>query len=260
MASLKEKVALITGASSGIGAAVARHFASLGCYVSLTGRNEERLNGVGKDCQQWGLQADQILLQTGEMSSDADLERIVHGTVERFGRLDVLVNNAGIAKIRNLERSTMEMFDTTMDVNVRAVFYLTQLASPHLIKTKGAIVNVSSVVSKVPSCNTFYSMSKYMVDQLTTNAAVELAPYGVQVNSVCPGIIHTPIFERGGMKWEKVFETSKRQHPLSRPGEDTEVASAIAFLASDNAASITGHHLPIDGGRHCMPGSPIDAT
>jgi len=251
---LSKKVAVITGASSGIGAATAVLFARLGAQLSLTGRNETNLKRVGNECAGL-LSADEgPLLVTGDMAVESDVKRLVDATIEKFGCLDILVNNAGIMEFGTIETSSMEQFDLVMNVNVRSVYQLTMLCVPYLVQTQGNIVNVSSVCGS-RSCPGVlsYSMSKSAIDQLTRCTALDLAAKGVRVNSVNPGTTITELQKRGGLADEayaNFVERSKVTHPLGRPGKPEEVAQAIAFLASDAASFITGEHVHIDGGRH----------
>ncbi|CAB0005524.1 unnamed protein product [Nesidiocoris tenuis] len=242
------KVVLVTGASSGIGAETARQFASLGASLAITGRNAENLQNVAKDCGQKN-----VLIVVGDVSVEEDAERIIRETIDKFGRLDVLVNNAGILENGGIKDTSLAQYDRIMAVNMRAVYHLTMLAVPHLIKTKGNIVNLSSVAGTRSFQNILsYCISKSALDQLTRCTALELAADGVRVNAVNPGVISTPIFERAGMQDQAVkeyLEGSKETHPLGRVGQPSEVANAIVFLASDRASFITGATLPIDGGR-----------
>lgn len=155
-----------------------------------------------------------------------------------------------------IETTSLDQFDHIMNVNVRSLFRLTQLAVPHLIETKGNVVNLSSVCGIRSFPNVLaYNISKSAVDQFTNCVALELAPKGVRVNSVCPGVIITELHKRGGMDneaYENFLEHCKNTHALGRPGNVDEVAAAIAFLASDSASFITGVQLPVDGGRHAM--------
>jgi len=256
MPDLKDKVALITGASSGIGAATAEHFASLGSQLSLTGRNLEQLESIRNKCIAAGLKENQVYITTCDVRNRGDLANLVDETLKRFGKIDILINAAGILKIGRLTRTSIDAYDELMGINVRAVVELCQLASPHLIKTKGAIVNVSSVAA---SCSfpdvTYYCISKAAIDQLTKCLALELAPQGVRVNSVNPGVVATEIHKRAGMSEEsyaKYLDYSKTTHPLGRIGEPVEMAKAIAFLASDDASFITGDLLSVDGGRRIV--------
>ncbi|XP_070571825.1 3-oxoacyl-[acyl-carrier-protein] reductase FabG-like [Ptychodera flava] len=256
MASLREKVALITGASSGIGAGTATHFASLGCYLALCGRNKENLEKTGKQCEANGLPKDKILLIQGDLSKEEDCKAAVEKTIEYYGRLDSLINNAGIVMKGSIEKTSLEQFDTVMNINVRSIFHITMLAVPHLIKTKGSIVNVSSVAGMRSFPGVLvYTMSKAAVDQFTNCIAIELSSKQIRVNSVNPGVIVTEIHKRGGMdeeEYKKFLEHCKTTHALGRPGQVDEVAKAIAFLASDDSSFITAAQLPIDGGRHAL--------
>ncbi|KAF8774196.1 Tropinone reductase 2 like protein [Argiope bruennichi] len=257
MAKFTGKVALITGASSGIGAGTAVLFASLECKLSVVGRNSQNLDKVIDDCKKAGAKEGDILKLIADVSKEDDLKRIVDSTVNHFGKLDILVNNAGILQNGTVESGSLQVFDDVMGINVRSVYLLSHLAIPHLKKTKGNIVNVSSIagLKSFPGIAA-YCMSKAAVDQLTRCAALELASDGVRVNAVNPGVIVTEIHKRGGMSKEdyaKFLEHCKETHALGRPGTVDEVAQSIAFLASDNTASfITGVTLPIDGGRGVM--------
>lgn len=245
------KVVLITGASSGIGAATAIHLAQLGASLSITGRNKDNLNKVAEQC---GQSKPHII--TGELTNEKDVKNIIDSTIKHYGRLDVLVNNAGVIEGGSIETTSLEQYDRIFNVNVRSVYYLTILAVPHLIETKGNIVNVSSVTGlrSFPNCLA-YCMSKSTIDQFTRCVALELAPKQVRVNAVNPGVIETNLHRRSGMsedQLETFFQHSKDTHALGRTGNVTEVAKTIAFLASNDASFITGATLPVDGGRHAM--------
>jgi len=254
-AKLAGKVALITGASSGIGAATAVLFSKLGAVLSLTGRNEENLKHTAEKCEISGSRP-KPLLTIGSLTNEEDVQKVVDNTIKTFGRLDILVNNAGVLETGTIENTSLEQYDRVFNINVRAIYQLTMLSVPHLISTKGCIVNVSSVngIRSFPGVLA-YNMSKSAVDQFTRCIALELAPKQVRVNSVNPGVTLTNLQKRGGMTEEnyaKFLERTKETHALGRAGTPEEVAQAISFLASDESSFITGASIPVDGGRHAM--------
>ncbi|XP_075224084.1 3-oxoacyl-[acyl-carrier-protein] reductase FabG-like [Lycorma delicatula] len=246
------KVVLITGASSGIGAATAVYFASLGAKLSLCGRNVENLNKVADKCESIGKM--KPLTVIADITKEEDTKRIMESTIAHYSTLNVLINNAGILETGSIENTSLEQFDRIFNTNVRSLYHLTMLAVPFLIKTEGAIVNVSSVngLRSFPGLLA-YNMSKSAVDQFTNCLALELASKKIRVNSVNPGVIITELQKRGGLDedaYNKFLDRSNETHPLGRPGNPEEVARTIAFLASDDASFITGVNLPVDGGRH----------
>lgn len=248
---LKGKIALITGASSGIGRATVHAMARHGARVALTGRQIQALREEAGKISAAGGQA---LAIAGDMRRDEDRRRVVSETVAHFGGLDILVNAAGTIANGTLESTTLADWRTMFEINLEAVFSLMQLALPHLEKSRGSIVNVSSVtgIRAFPGVLA-YCVSKAGVDQLTRCAALELAPKGIRVNAVDPGVVITNLHRRAGMgeeKYQAFLEHSKTTHPLGRVGQPEDVADLIAFLASENAGWITGASIPIDGGRH----------
>lgn len=251
---LSGKIVLITGASSGIGRATAIHMAGLGAKLALTGRNVANLENVGKECEAVG--KSKPLLITGEMSNEQDVKNMIDSTIKHYSQLDVLINNAGVMEMGSIENTSLEQYDNVFNVNVRAVYQLTMLAVPHLIESKGNIVNVSSVCGLRSFAGLLaYNMSKSALDQMTGCVALELASKGVRVNSVNPGVIITELQKRSGLgdeAYAKFLERAKETHALGRPGNADEVAKAITFLASDDSSYITGANLPVDGGRHAM--------
>ncbi|XP_053337227.1 3-oxoacyl-[acyl-carrier-protein] reductase FabG [Clarias gariepinus] len=252
--SLKDKVALITGASSGIGAGTAHVFARLGAQLALNGRDMDNLSKVARECEECG--GKKPLLVPGDLTDEDTVKKTVEETIAHFGRLDVLVNSAGILAMGTIETTDLAQYDKVMNVNVRSVYHVTHLCVPHLIQTKGCIVNVSSVNGQRSFPGVLaYCMSKSAIDQFTRCVALELAPKQVRVNSVGPGVIITEVHKRAGLseeQYQQFLEKCKVTHALGRPGEVEEVAQAIAFLASDAATFITGVNLPVDGGRHAM--------
>lgn len=236
------KSILITGASSGIGAATAHRLAKNGAALALSGRNVDNLKAVARD-----VGADKAFIVAGDVTKEADTENILERTIEKYGKLDVLINNAGILETGTIENTSLEQFDRLMNTNIRSIYHLTMLAVPHLIKTKGNIVNVSSVngIRAFPGVLA-YNISKTAVDQFTRCVALELAQKGVRCNSVNPGVTITNLHKRGGMNDEayaKFLEHSKTTHAMGRPGQATEIADAILFLASDASSFVTGANL-----------------
>ncbi|XP_050331792.1 3-oxoacyl-[acyl-carrier-protein] reductase FabG-like [Bactrocera neohumeralis] len=251
--SLVGKVVIVTGASSGIGAATAEAFAKAGSKVVLTGRNAANLKVTEAACKAANSKAE-LLLIAADVTVDA--ERIINTTIDRFGQLDVLVNNAGIFEVGNILDIEVDQFDRIFNTNVRSVFLLTKFAAPHLITSKGNIVNVSSVSSLRSNRGmSAYCSSKAALDQFTRCIALDLAPQNVRVNSINPGVIVTGIhrsLSSSPQELDEFYVRSKAMHPLGRVGEPKEVAHAIIFLASDSTSFITGVTMPIDGGRHAL--------
>jgi NAD(P)-dependent dehydrogenase (short-subunit alcohol dehydrogenase family) len=244
------KVALVTGATSGIGQACALAFAAAGATVACVGRNEDALREVAERIR--ALDSEALALRA-DLSSDADTERVVNETTAAFGGIDVLVNAAGHISSGTVENTSLEAWDDMMNVNVRAAFQLMQKALPSLIERRGNIVNVSSVTGLRAFPGVLaYCVSKAALDQLTRCASLELAAKGVRVNAVNPGVVVTEIHKRGGMTDEAYaafLEHSKTTHPLGRTGRPEEIAALVLFLASSEASWITGGTYSIDGGR-----------
>jgi NAD(P)-dependent dehydrogenase (short-subunit alcohol dehydrogenase family) len=250
-ADLAGRVALITGASSGIGRASAVAFAGAGADLALTGRDAGRLEAAAGDCRREGAGRVETF-PTDLTDADGPLD-VIRRTTAALGRLDVLVNAAGIIGSGPTVETSDERFDRMMDVNLRTVFRLTRDAIPHLEKTRGNIVNVSSVAGLRPYPGIMpYCVSKAAVDQMTRCLALELGPAGVRVNAVNPGVVVTNLHRAGGMN-EEAYETflarGAETHPLGRVGRPEEVAALVLFLASDEAAWITGTTMSVDGGR-----------
>jgi len=244
------KVAIITGASSGIGRAAATEFVKRGISVVAVGRNEADLASLrGETRESMGA----LKTHLADVTEFTQIDRLLAETVEHFGRLDILVNAAGIIKGGNIENTSIDEWDRMMNINVRSVFYVMQKCVPHLEKTKGNVVNVSSVTGLRSFPNVLaYCVSKAAVDQLTRCSALELAPKGIRVNAVNPGVVVTNLHRRSGMTeadYEKFLANAKNTHPIGRAGEPAEVADLIYFLASENAKWITGATYSIDGGR-----------
>lgn len=242
---MKDKVVIITGASSGIGRATAHLFAKKGSKVIAVGRNEKELNALRDEVE--------IKVQLADVREVTQVEKLVTDTAEAFGKIDVLVNAAGIIMNGSIADTNLDDWDKMMNVNLRAVFFMMQKCVPHLEKTKGNIVNVSSVAGTRAFPNVLaYCVSKAGIDQLTKCAALELAPKNIRVNAVNPGVVVSNLHKRGGMEDEKYaefLENSKKTHPIGRVGEASEIAELIYYLASKKAAWITGATYAIDGGR-----------
>lgn len=262
---LKAKVVLITGASSGIGAGAALAFAKLGCRLVLTGRNLENLKKTQKECLDRGLQSSQVAIVTGAVENTDDCKKIIQTAIDSFGQLDVLVNNAAIAIRGTSQTLEVDEFDRQLHINVRSVFQLSKFAIPHLQKTKGNIVNISSVVGVRANVGSLaYSTSKAALDHLTRNLALECAESGVRVNVLSPGLTVTEFQKRAGMPAEaypEFIKTVGAMQPLGRAALPEDVAKVIVFLASDMAGFVTGQTVFVDGGFHIgasqikLPGS-----
>jgi NAD(P)-dependent dehydrogenase (short-subunit alcohol dehydrogenase family) len=242
MTQLTNKVALISGGGTGIGLAIAEDYLARGAKVVITGRREAPLKALADQFPET------VGYVQGDVSESADAARAVEFAVERFGKLDVLVNNAGVFVAKPLVETTDEEIDSTFGVNVVGLLYLTRAAIPRLIESKGSVVNVSSVAGKgVFPGTSVYSATKAAVDHLTKSLAVELGPHGVRVNTVSPGMTVTDMVA-GLLEQQEVVDGTIAQTPLGRLGLPVDIAKAAAFLASDDASWVTGQVLAASGG------------
>ncbi|PZC82084.1 hypothetical protein B5X24_HaOG211174 [Helicoverpa armigera] len=245
--SFQDKVVIVTGSSSGIGAAIAVQFAEEGAKVAIVGRKQEKLNNVAKKCGK-------PLVLVADVSKDEDAKRVVDETLRVFGKIDILVNNAGIADPAGIQsEDAMAVFDKVMTTNLRSAVYLTHLAAPHLVKTKGNIVNISSVAAyRTVSKDAFaYCASKAGLDHFTRAVALELASSGVRVNTINPGPVLTDVFENMGATREQqaaFFKGVGQTMPLKRVSIPEEIGDLVLFLASEKARAITGSNFVSDNG------------
>ena len=246
-----DKVIVVTGAGSGIGEATARRFSQEGACVVLSDRNKDKLEKVAAD-----LPEDRTLVCTADVSSFKDMEVLIAKAVKKFGGLHVLVSNAGVAKMGTVVSGKFEDWEKTMAVNVNGVFYGARAAMPHLIRSRGCIVNVASVSGLGGDWGfAFYNTSKGAVVNLTRAMALDHGKDGVRVNSVCPSLTLTPMTEDVKNNPQTMARFNERI-ALGRGAQPSEIAAAVAFLASDDASFITGVNLPVDGGVTASNGQP----
>jgi NAD(P)-dependent dehydrogenase (short-subunit alcohol dehydrogenase family) len=253
---LTSRVALVTGASSGIGARVAESLGEAGAAVAIGGRNESRLKEVANRIERAG---GQCLSIVADLEDDAAAAQSVERTVERFGRLDMLVCCAGRLEIGLIEETPLATLDEQWRVNVRAPFVLSQAAIPYLREARGAIVYFISPAGEIGQAYAgAYGMSKAALAQLTRTLAVELAPDGVRVNAISPGWIETPM--NAELREDRmVVELALATTPAGRLGSPEDIAPAVLFLVSDAAGYITGAILPVSGGYPSLPSSLLAA-
>lgn len=248
---LKDKVAHITGGSSGIGLAIAERFIREGAKVMISGRSEQ--NGHKAENYLKKINEGAIAFVQGDVSKSEDVTRIIDETVKRYGRIDILVNNAGIFLEKRAEDTTEEEWDRIIDVNLKGVFLCSKAAYHYFRKQGGGnIVNISSDsgISGNPG-EAAYCASKGGVTNLTRAMALDYARESIRVNAVCPAVIDTPMLEREVCLQEDregYLKEIADEHPVGRIGTPEEVAFAVLMLASDEASFITGVNFPVDGG------------
>ncbi|XP_039249100.1 putative oxidoreductase TM_0325 [Styela clava] len=243
MDSLKDKVVVITGAAGGIGSEAAKLFSKSGSKLFLTDLDQGRLNSLIEECKKSGAkEVHGVRADSGVMS---DLENISKKTIECYGKVDVLVNNVGFAKKVPYEEHTEADYNSTLDVNLKAAFFLTKWMIPELIKTRGTIVNLSSAAATNPEPRFMaYSVAKAGIDHFTRSLAREYAPQGIRVNAIGPGPVRTA-FHPDHAALEKI----SAEQPLCGILEPAMIARWILFLSSQEAGPITGQVIVVDGGR-----------
>ncbi|XP_064594627.1 2-(R)-hydroxypropyl-CoM dehydrogenase-like [Liolophura sinensis] len=250
-----KRVAIITGGSSGIGQEIACELSKRGYAVAICGRNKERLDSTSRLCQENGADSEDVLQIIGDLADPQSPDRIVSATLEKFGRINALINNAGFGKVPDsLQTVTAESFDQVFSVNIRGPVLLTKACMPHLEKTKGTVINISSAITEVPAFPLLvYPMTKAAMNFFTKHLACAYGVKGVRVCGIMPGYIQTPAHQTG-MPLSSEEELAAHAQKLmdaqivSRVGQVGDVAKAVAFLLSDEASFITGETLVVDGG------------
>ncbi|MBK66947.1 MAG: 3-oxoacyl-ACP reductase [Rickettsiales bacterium] len=248
---MTQKIAIITGSGSGMGAATAKKFVKNGFKVVLNGRTKSKLENISEE-----IGMDNVLIVPGDVSNPNDVENLINKTIETFGRLDVLVNNAAIAIFSPIEDLSLEDWNKQLSINATGTFLMIKHAIPYLEKTKGSIVNVSSVSGLGGDWTGFaYDATKGAINLMTKALALDFAKKGVRVNAVAPSLTDTDMASFA-IDNNDILNKFKSRIAMKRPGKPEEVADVIAFLASDEARFVTGTILPVDGGLSASNGQP----
>lgn len=248
---MNEKVVIITGAGSGIGRATAIRFAKDGFNVVLNGRTKSKLEEVANTIGE-----KHSLIVEGDVSKEKDVKNIIESTITTFGRIDVLVNNAGIFNGGTIGELSLEDWNQQLSINVTGPFMMIKTALPHLEKVTGCIVNLSSVSGLGGDWGSFaYNTSKGAITLFTQALSLDFASKGIRINAVAPSLTDTELTE-DMMKDDELMKKFKNRIPMGRAAQPEEVASVIAFLASDDARFVTGSILPVDGGLRASNGQP----
>ena len=245
MKRLEGKVAVVTGGNSGIGLATAQRFLEEGAKVAISGRNQKTLEEAAK------LLGDGVLVLQADTASLKETEKFLAAVEKKFGKIDVLFVNAGVAKFAPITETSEGLFDEQFDINIKGAYFTIQKALPHLNDGASIILNTSVVSSKGVAGASAYSATKAALRSVARTAAAELVGRGIRVNAVAPGPIVTPIFGRTGLPQEALDSFSKElieTVPMKRFGQPEEVAGTVAFLASQDASYITGVEINVDGG------------
>ena len=240
MSDFNDKVVIVTGGGTGIGRAITETFAKSGAKVLITGRREAPLQELSQSFPE------KVSIIQADVTKAEDRKKIIQTAIERYGQIDVLVNNAGANPTGPIQESTDEDFVEAYMTNLVAPAALIREAIPHLSKTKGSVVSTSTIGARaVFSGMSAYSCSKAALDHLTRIAAVELGPLGIRVNAVAPGMVKTPM---AAPFIDQMGDMMVSMTPLGRLGEPIDIAQAVLMLASDNAGWVTGQILDTSGG------------
>jgi meso-butanediol dehydrogenase/(S,S)-butanediol dehydrogenase/diacetyl reductase len=244
------KTVIITGAASGMGAAAAKRFSDEGAnVVAMDLQHSDLDDGLGK------LPADRTLLKAGDTSRMADAEAVVKAAVEKFGGVDVLINNAGTHTAGSVEETSEDEWNRVLSVNVNGYFHMAKAALPHLKKAKGSIVMTSSVSGIGGDWGmAAYDTSKGAVTNMVRAMALDHGADGVRVNAVCPTFTDTGMTQQ--MQDQQTVDKFLERIPMKRIGQPEDIAAVMAFLASDDAGFVTGVNLPVDGGLSASNGQP----
>jgi len=244
---LKERVAIITGGSRGIGRAIARALAREGAHVAIVGQDKARAEALLPEIRSLGGRG---LAFAADVASVAHIEAAVRAVMAEFGRIDILVNNAGVAAGKPPLELAEADWNRLIDVNLKGVFFFCQKVAPIMIEQgRGKIINTTSMLAEIGAPRmAHYCASKAGVKLLTKGLAIDLAPYGIQVNAVGPGTVETDL-NRHVLAIPREREWRLERIPMKRLGLPEEIAAAVVFLASDEAGYITGQSLYVDGGR-----------
>jgi NAD(P)-dependent dehydrogenase (short-subunit alcohol dehydrogenase family) len=246
---LKNKVAVITGSSKGIGKGCARVFAREGAAVVIVSRTAETGRAMAQEIQDKGGRA--IYVQT-DVSRSEQVQNMINHTIEAFGRLDILINNAGYHISKNIEETSEEEWDFIINTNLKSVFLCSKYALPHLRKTQGCIINISSMVGLVGQSKAgAYSATKGGIIAMTKGMALDFAEDGIRINCICPGWIRTPLVDDWFSQQpdeQKARDYINSVHPLGRIGTSEECGRIALFLATEDASFMTGSIVTVDGG------------
>ena len=253
---LKGKVAIVTGAAQGLGRGIAIALAREGCRLSLSDVNEAGVRETAEECRRLGREA---IASRVDVSKAEDVRRMVEETTGQWGRIDILINNAGVTRVDHITRLKEKDWDLCMNVNLKGTFLCCQAVVPVMIKQKkGKIVNLSSKSGKQGGFwLSAYSASNFGIIGFTQSLALDLALYGINVNAVCPGIIFTPQWDRLAVEYgeklniptEEVKPYYVKKIPMGREGTSEDVAKVIVFLASDDSDYMTGQAINVTGGQ-----------
>lgn len=251
MKRLNDKVVLITGGGTGIGEASALLFAKDGAHVLITGRREDNLKRVQEDAKTQGTPIEYLV---SDVSKEDDCKEAVDYAMNKYGRIDILFNNAGVLTGGTTHETPTDVWERTFDINVKGIYFMSKYAIPHMIEQgKGNIINNSSIIGLrgFPGAAA-YVASKGAVTQLTRAMAREYIGHGIRVNAICPGGIETPMVTEDVIgkseNPDAVEEFFVAQHPIGRLGNPEEIAHAVAFLCDENVGFMTGSMLSVDGG------------
>lgn len=251
MSRFANKTVIVTGAGSGIGEGAARRFSDEGAKVVLVGRAKDKLDKIAAS-----LPTERTLVHVADVSQEVEVNALIAATVTTFGTIDVVVNAAGVFAGSTITESTTEDWRKVMSNNVDSIFFMCRAAMPHLIKSQGNIVNVSSVSGLGGDWNSsLYNASKGAVTNFTRAIAMDYGGKGVRVNAVCPSMTVSNMTKDAMEKPERM-ESFKERTPLWGPATPEDIAGPIAFLASDDARYVTGVNLPVDGGVSASNGQP----